>query len=152
MMPQKDARSPEKPSGPEAPGDPATAAAEASLGRLEWVVAALGILFVAAVFAYLAWYRINHPETPPKLVAEVASVTEDAGFHYVTVRARNDGLATAAAAILRGEIMADGRVIEESEAEIDYLPGHSSREVTLIFTEDPVENDLTLRFKGYSRP
>lgn len=125
---------------------------EARVARWEWLVAGIGALFVLAVLGYLAWYRITHPDTPPKLVAEVASVSEDAGFYYVAVTARNDGRATAAAAILRGELMADGRIVEESEAEIDYLPGHSRRQLTLIFTEDPAAHGLVLRFKGYSRP
>lgn len=142
----------EKPLGPEQAGDTASMAAEARLGRFEWVVAAVGALFVAAVLGYLAWYRFAHPDSPPKLVAEVASITEDAGAYYVEVRARNDGLATAATVILLGELKAKGQVVEDSEAEIDYLPGHSRREVTLIFTRDPAAHELVLRFKGYARP
>lgn len=116
--------------------------------RLEWLVAAVGILLVVGNFGYLGW-RAAQEKTPPSFVAEIASVVPtDHGF-LVRVSVKNDG----------GTPVADLRLIamfsgteQSSEIMIDYLPSNSSRTAGFL-TNSPVNaDDVTFHFKSFTEP
>lgn len=119
---------------------------------LEWVIAGLGGLLVAAALAYMVIFAISEPERPPAVTLSVTSVTTTPGGYLVSFRAANIGGGTAAGLQISGELREGGAVVETSQANIDYLPQRSERRGGLFFTRDPEDLALSLRAEGYSEP
>lgn len=123
-----------------------------STSPLEWAIAALSGLLLAAVLVYLAVFAISEPEAPPAVTLSVASVTTTPGGYLVVFRADNAGGAAAASLQVSGELREGQTVVETSQATIDYLPQQSERSGGLFFTRDPEDLELSLRAEGYSEP
>jgi uncharacterized protein (TIGR02588 family) len=119
---------------------------------LEWVVAAIGGLLVAATIAYLAYQALWRDETPPDVRLTAERVLALRPGYLVQFRAMNEGGQTAAQLVIEGELMGPEGVVETGEATLDYLPPNSYREGGLIFTRDPRRLELRLRAKGYAKP
>lgn len=125
-------------------------ASEAPL--LDRIIAWLGGLLVAVLFAYLGWQAAFLEETPPRIEITVESIEPQGQSFLVLFVARNLGGSTAAALEIKGEIRQGERTIEESRATIDFLPAHSARRGGLLFREDPRQAALTLGAEGYAEP
>lgn len=118
----------------------------------EWVVAAAGLLLVLGsigVLAYYAW--TGEPDHPQPVVQVVAIERQPAGW-LVAIRVHNRAQATAAALRLTGRLRQGPDVVEESELELQYLPGGSSREGGLFFWRDPRLHELEWAFESYVQP
>jgi uncharacterized protein (TIGR02588 family) len=107
---------------------------------LETVVLIVSALLVAGSVAVLAWQGARE-ERPPELVLHVDSIVP-----------RDDGDATAAAAQLRARLLRDTAVVAESEAVIDWVPGRSAAQATLLFAEDPRAFDVEASVVGFAEP
>lgn len=118
----------------------------------EWLVAALGLLLLLATLGYLGYHALAEPRRPPEPVAQVVRVERLAQGFLVRVRVANRGGETASALKLAGVLKRGDEVVEESEADFQYLPGGSSREGGLFFAHDPAQFALELRPKGYEKP
>ena len=83
---------------------------------------------------------------------EVLDIQDLPEGYLVRFAAENEGSQAAAALLIEGELeLPDGQT-ETGEATIDYLPPRSTREGALVFRNDPVSGDLTVRPKGFTRP
>lgn len=119
---------------------------------VEWVVAALGALILVSMIGYMLFYGLTQQSGPPRIVLEAGAVTESAGGYLVEFTARNEGPSTAAALHIKGQLMDGAEILEEAEAQLDYVPEHSKREGGMFFDQDPREHTLVLSSEGYSKP
>lgn len=137
--------------GPTERADPSPADRRA-VPMLEWVVGVLGALIVAALVGYLVWSAVARDETPPDVRLQVIGIQELPEGYLVRFAAENQGSQAAAALLIEGELELPDGETETGEATIDYLPPRSTREAALVFRNDPVSGDLTIRPKGFTRP
>jgi uncharacterized protein (TIGR02588 family) len=120
--------------------------------RWEWVAAAVSTLLVLAVVGYLLYDAVARPRTPPALTVRADTVLKADGLWLVRFRAENRGHETAAGVKVQGELMEGERMVEASEAVLDYVPGESVRRGGLFFRADPRAYRLELRAHGYQEP
>jgi uncharacterized protein (TIGR02588 family) len=119
---------------------------------VEWVVAALGLLLVAASIGVLLYEAFAREDAPPAVVVEVDGVQPVEGGFLVLFHAANRGGRTAATLLVEGELRRGDETVERSEATIDYSPARSERHGGLFFTHDPAAFELRLRALGYAEP
>lgn len=119
---------------------------------LEWGVAAAGALILFGTIGYMTYYGLTQPDGPPKIAFMHGPVEEAPGGYVMQFTARNDGLSTAAALKVTGQLLEGGQVVEESEATLDYVPEQSERKGGLFFEQDPRQHEVMLQSKGYAKP
>lgn len=119
--------------------------------RLEWVVAALGLLLTLGTVGFLFYQALFGETTPPDISLQVVAVAPSSGGYLVTVEARNRGGETAAEVLVEGELLHAGET-ETSELTFDFVPAASAREGGLFFSRDPRAGRLELRAKSYREP
>lgn len=120
--------------------------------RWEWVAAAVSTALVLAVVGYLLYDAVARPRTPPSVTVQVDTVLRAGGLWVVRFHARNEGHTTAAAIHVQGELLEGQRVVETSEAVLDFVPGESVRHGGLFFRMNPRAYRLELRANGYQEP
>lgn len=120
---------------------------------LEWVVAGVGALLIAAMIVYMVQYALSeHSSMPGEMDVAVLETRTGGLGHTVRFQIRNRTAATAATLIVRGELRSGDRVVETAEAQFDYLPPFSERYGGLIFQHDPSRYELRIVPSGYSEP
>ncbi|ODA67496.1 hypothetical protein A7A08_01529 [Methyloligella halotolerans] len=120
---------------------------------LEWAVAAVGTVLVAAAIAYLVWYGIARPDGPPELaIRQLSEIQKIRDGYLVEVEVENYGHSTAAAVEISGTLEQGGTDVEDSSATIDYVPQQSTRQAFFQFSENPADYTLKLRVKGMAKP
>ncbi|ADI15565.1 hypothetical protein [Truepera radiovictrix] len=119
--------------------------------RLEWGVAALGLLLVAGVLGFLLYQALLTPDTPPEIALRVLDVQPSSGGYLVRLEAANRGGETAAELVVEGALRRGGEVAETSELTFDFVPPDSVREGGLFFSQDP-RGRLELRAKSFREP
>lgn len=119
---------------------------------IEWGVAFLGFLVVAAATLYMLFYASKGAEGPPLLRVSQVSVAPMGDAYALRFRARNEGGATVASVHLSAELTQGEEVVERAEASLDYLPRNSNREGAFVFSRDPQDYEVRLRVEGYSEP
>ena len=125
---------------------------QAHTPRLEWLTASFGLLVVLATLGLLSYQAFAVGESPPVIVNRVMAVRSVAGGYLVQLEVRNKGGETTASLTVEGTLKEGQRLIETSEATLDYVPGHSSREAGLFFSTNPEHYQLELRALGYQEP
>ena len=122
------------------------------VGRLEWIVGAVGAAIVAAVLGVLTHEALTYDDGAPILVARVLDVTPTEGGFVVRFATENRGPATAAEVVVGATLKAGDRVVEEAETRLDYVARKSSREAGVILRRDPKSGTLELAAKSYRKP
>jgi uncharacterized protein (TIGR02588 family) len=122
--------------------------------RIEWIVGSIGFVLVVGVvtFLLLQWHRATVSPVPLSFSFRVLSIDRAGDKHLVKFKVLNQGSTTVAALLVEGSLLRDGKAIESSEANFDYVPSRSEREGGLFFVNDPRAFQLALRAKGYSLP
>ena len=122
--------------------------------RWEWGVAALGLVLLLAVMAYLLVDAFTASTAPPDPVLAVEAVDRlDGGGFLVRIRVQNRGQRTAAKLRVAGTLAtSQGGKVEEAECEFDYVPAQSVRHGGLFFRSDPNRLQLQLQARGYIEP
>lgn len=119
---------------------------------LEWIIAAVGLILVAAAFGYILYRTVAAKNTPPDLTVKIESITQISAGYLVKFRVANSGEKTAAAVNLRGTLK-NGEAVEESgNLTISYVPAHSEREGGILFEKNPQNYQLQIRADGYANP
>lgn len=118
----------------------------------EWVVAALGGILIIATIGYMLLFSTTHHATPPDIIITQTRHSTLSHGYLVEFTARNSGNATAANLVVQGSLTTNGKVVEQSETTIDYLPHQAERKGGLIFTRDPEGHEITIRASGYFAP
>ncbi|NYZ11760.1 TIGR02588 family protein [Azospirillum sp. RWY-5-1] len=124
----------------------------AGVSRLEWIVAAIGLLLVSGSIAYLIHTGLTKDGTPPDVVVSVDQVLPGEQGFRVLLSARNSGGRTAEEVEIEGRLTDGGRTIETSAVTLDFLPAESRRKATIAFRNDPRRYQLELRALGYREP
>jgi uncharacterized protein (TIGR02588 family) len=110
---------------------------------------ALGALLVVLLVAFLGYQAVAVRESGPEPFVEVTEVEQAGAGFAVHVRVGNDGGTTAEAVHLSGELLRDGRQVDQASASISYVPPESRRDAVLVFSEDPRTGQLTVGPVGY---
>lgn len=120
----------------------------------EWTTLGISVAFVAAMVALVTWFYFRGAEEVPAIVAEaqLAEVSERNGSWYLPIEILNDGDATVADAIIRGELVTGSGEPQTAEVTIDFLAGGEREQATLVFDSDPREGDLTVAPVSYENP
>ncbi|MBW4656795.1 MAG: hypothetical protein KME20_27670 [Kaiparowitsia implicata GSE-PSE-MK54-09C] len=118
---------------------------------LEWAIAVISGVSVAALFGYLLLSAIMSSDKPTFFDTHVATIRQSDGFNYVTVSVTNMGSHAAADITVTGSVERDGKE-ERASANLDYAPAESRSEVTLVFSGEVVQEALDLRVEGYRDP
>lgn len=118
----------------------------------EWVVSALSAALVLGAIGFMLHEALTRPSTPPEIVIEDTTITENAAGYVVEFRARNRGSTTAQSLTVEGELKSDTGTVEKAEVTIDYVPPHAGRRAGFFFSHDPREHTLEISPKGYDRP
>ena len=118
---------------------------------LEWVVAAIGLLFVLGALGTFVYEARRGDGAPPAIEVRVDSITRVGALHHVAVTIRNRGDAPAASVTIEGALSGADST-ERSSVTIDYLPERSERTAGVFFTGAPAANGPTFRVMGYVTP
>lgn len=120
--------------------------------RIEWAVAAVSSVIVAAMIGFLLFEAVTTSHAHPDPVASVEQVTPASDGFRLTFNARNMGQATAASVTFRATLRQDGQVVEQAEVTFDYLPARASQQGAFIFAQNPRLFDVALRAVSYTLP
>jgi uncharacterized protein (TIGR02588 family) len=119
---------------------------------IEWVGAVIGALIVLGTIGYLTYETLRSSDhDQPRLSAVVMRVRAQDGRFAVDVEIRNGGSRAASDVHVAGNPRAADARQERPQARLDYVPGLSRREVTLLFRDNPGERP-DVQIIGYSRP
>lgn len=120
---------------------------------LEWAMAVVGLILVAATIGFLIYQAFAGKRSPPDITVRADSITTVRDGYLVRFRATNHGELTAAAVTVEGELKDQtGGSVETSSAAVRYAPSGSEVTGGIYFSRDPREFDLQLRAKGYEEP
>lgn len=137
--------------GPTTSG-PTKQARRREVGRLEWVVGALGAAITLGVFGTLAYEAATFEDGPPILVAHFRDVSRTEGGYVARFEVENRGFSTAADVTVRATLKDGDRVIEESDATLDYVARKSRREGGVVLRRDPATATLEIVATSYRKP
>ncbi|EKE44899.1 hypothetical protein OCGS_0934 [Oceaniovalibus guishaninsula JLT2003] len=118
----------------------------------EAAVAALGALLVVGLVGYMLLHALSSPDGPPRFDYTYAIDTTGPDAKLVRFTIRNTGGRTAASVAVSVALSSDGQVVEEGDAEFDYVPQGASREGGIYFLNDPAAHDVTIRVTSFVRP
>jgi len=118
----------------------------------EWIIAAVGLIFVVAALGTTLYRAITEETTPPILEISVKAIVPTSNGYLVEFRIKNTGNQTAAALTIEGELKRGAESVETSTASLAYAPANSQREGGLFFTKNPNEFELNIRALGYEKP
>jgi uncharacterized protein (TIGR02588 family) len=117
---------------------------------VEWVLAAISIILFASGFTYLAAHGVTAGDGPVELrIVHSLSPTDPRRVDFVLV---NMGEKTAAQVQVKGQVLENGAVAEESRAVIDYAPEGSSEQGSLLFFRDVRGLEFRVAAEGFNEP
>ena len=115
---------------------------------LEWAAAAIGLLAALALLGILGREAMSgSPDEVPILETRLVAIESTPAGHVVQFEVANRSGQTAAAVQVKG-VAGD----EESDAEIDYVPGRSQARGGLLFRDDPRGQEIEIRVTGFQEP
>ena len=119
---------------------------------VEWATGAISTLLVLLMIAWIAKEAWMEDGAPPEFSIEVTGRGVVAGGYRVEFDIANRATTTAAAVVVRGEIVDGGEVAEDAEVTFDYVPAESKSSGALLFSQDPGARDVRIRTIGYIDP
>ena len=126
--------------------------ARREVGRLEWIVGALGAAIVVAVLGVLIHEALTYHEGAPVLVVKVLDVTPTEGGYVVRFMTENRGPSTAAEVVVAATLKDGDRVVERAETTLDYIARKSDRGAGVILKRDPASAELEIAATSYRKP
>ena len=126
--------------------------ARREVGRLEWIVGALGAAIVVAVLGVLSYEALTYHEGAPALVVKVIDVTPTEGGYVVRFNTENRGPSTAAEVVVAATLTEGDRVLERAETTLDYIARKSDRSAGVILRRDPASAKLEIAATSYRKP
>lgn len=118
---------------------------------IEWFVAAFGLLVLAAAIVLILVGEVRRDDETPIVTVRVEGIHQAGALWAVTFEAQNDGSVPAGDLTIRVDLRV-GDSTESADAQLDYLPAHSTRGGGVFFTRDPRAGRLTLAPVSYRKP
>lgn len=115
---------------------------------VEWLMAAVSTVLVAALLGWLVFDALRYRSSPPAFALTVLSVLPQENGYRVAFSLRNTSLSTAAGVTVRGDL-AGG---ESADVTFDYVASESAETGALFFRDDPRAGGLSLSVTGYTDP
>ena len=122
------------------------------ISRFEAAAAVLGGLLVLATLGFLVSEVLTEQDAVGGVRVSARRVQPVEGGWLVQFEAHNLGSAALAEVRVQGRLRLASGEVQVREAQLDYLPGHSTREGGLYFTEAPRPAALELLPGGYQLP
>ena len=118
----------------------------------EWVVGAIGFVFVVASIGFMLYQAFVVDEIAPEILIETEAIEPSGSSYLVKIQVTNHGGLVVAGLVIEGILKEGAEEVEISETTIDYVPAGSQRKAGLFFTRNPQEFDLQFRAKSYVEP
>lgn len=119
----------------------------------EWAIAVIGAVLACAIIGYLAVEGLRGSDDPPLLsISVIDTFPGGSAGHVVQAEIANSGGRAAANVQVIGRLVVDDAVVEEVEAQLDYVPAKATRRFSLVFGRDPTAGRLEISPAGYSGP
>ena len=118
-------------------------------GHLETEFTIISIILILAAVAYLA-YHAWAPKSEPGFEITSHPAVKYGEFDHVRVDVKNTGDLPAKSVEVYGSIKTSDEPME-AEASLDWLPGNSTRSVTLVFS-DASTTPPEIVVRGYEEP
>jgi uncharacterized protein (TIGR02588 family) len=119
---------------------------------VEWILGVVGALLFLIAIGYLTLEGLRGNNQPAEITFKVEEIVPAGGGFLVRYRAHNHGTQTLADLHVRAQLIAGTTVMDEAEATLDFLPGHSFRLGGFYLREDPNRYRLELWAEGYQEP
>lgn len=119
---------------------------------IEWVTGLLSTALVIGMLGWVGYEAVTRGSENPELTIQTLTTTKVAAGYRVEFEIHNSATTTAAAVVVRGEIMTNQTVAEDAEVTFDYVPSQSKVGGALIFSGDPAAGELRIRPVGYTDP
>jgi uncharacterized protein (TIGR02588 family) len=121
--------------------------------RPNWLarlVTAISALLICALLGVIAWDAV-HPDLPPAPGARTATLRQLANHMHIGVEVLNAGDMAARDVLVRVALTTPDTTIDD-EITIDWLPGRSRREVTVIIPFVGQAPRVTAEVQGFVTP
>lgn len=119
---------------------------------LEWAIACVGVVLVAAALGLLLYKAIWGEASPPQITVRVTSIVPMQNGYLVQFEAINHGGSSAEGVVIGGELRRGTEQVESSQTTVDYLPSNSKKSGGLFFIQDPRQFEFQGRAFGYEEP
>ena len=122
---------------------------QAKRSSAEWISLVISLALLAGVVGLVVWVWVREAGSPAQFTVERGETRQANAQFYLFVTIHNDGDLTASEVLLEGTLEVDGQE-ETASTTFDFVPGHSEREATLMFSADPAEAELQVM--SYQKP
>ncbi|WP_154721546.1 TIGR02588 family protein [Ciceribacter sp. T2.26MG-112.2] len=119
---------------------------------MEWLTGLVSAALIATLIGYVGWNALTEQMDPPEFAIEATGMERMTGGYRITFDIENRANSTAAAVVVRGELLRGEESVETVDVTFDYVPGESQSSGAILFTTDPGSAQLTLRAIGYTDP
>ena len=120
---------------------------------LEWAAAIFGALVAVILIGLIAWNAaLSDGQAGPRIKADIVRITGADDGHVLDIRLTNISSQSAASVQVELSLNRDGRLVESSNATIDYVPARSKAFGVLMVRADPRTHEVDLRVTGFEIP
>ncbi|WP_105382837.1 TIGR02588 family protein [Neorhizobium alkalisoli] len=119
---------------------------------IEWVTGTVSALLVVAMIGWIGLEALMEEDLPPEFSIAITGRAAVEGGHRVEFVILNKANQTAAAVVVRGEVLDGGKAVEAADITFDYVPADSKASGAILFLQDPGEREIRIRALGYTDP
>ena len=119
---------------------------------IEWATGTVSALLVVAMIGWIGLEALMEEDLPPEFSVAITGRAAVEGGHRVEFEILNKANQTAAAVVVRGEVLDGGKAVEEADITFDYVPAESTASGAIMFLQDPGEREIRIRALGYTDP
>ncbi|MCL6708575.1 TIGR02588 family protein [Pseudomonas sp. R2.Fl] len=119
---------------------------------IEWITGIVSALLVAGLLGWIGYEALTNDRRPPELTIRAEGVEKIATGFRVAFEVENHAETTAAAVVVRGDLVDGGETVESVEVTFDYVPAQSRSAGAMIFSRDPQGLDMRIQPAGYTEP
>ncbi|MDO9418439.1 TIGR02588 family protein [Pararhizobium sp.] len=119
---------------------------------IEWLTGILSALLVVGMITWVGKEALTQTGEPPELATSIIRTEPIPGGYRVMFEIVNSAETTAAAVAVRGQILENGEVKEESDVTFDYVPAESEATGAMFFRTNPAGKELRVMPVGYTDP
>ncbi|MBE9052812.1 TIGR02588 family protein [Nostocales cyanobacterium LEGE 11386] len=119
----------------------------------EWITFGISLSILVVVIGLVGYMWLNEKNQPPILsVHKKQTIREIEGNFYVPFEIVNTGGETAESVQIIAELQIADKVVETGEQQIDFLSDGEKEEGAFIFSQNPLQGQLTVRVASYKLP